>query len=76
MTAPPKPVRAMRARHDSRLACGHYVVHGSLIARVDGQWICGACRLGQLRELADIMSEPARPSGRGYTDSTDEGKQP
>ena len=71
MSAPTKGVRAMRSRRSGMLACGHFVQVGSLIARVDGQWICGPCRLGQLRELADIMSEPAQPSERGGTDNTD-----
>jgi len=65
MSAPTKAVRAMRARRSGLLACGHFVQVGSLIAKVDGRWICVTCRLGELRELADIMRTPAEPSERG-----------
>lgn len=37
--------RVRKARHTSRLACGHWVQVGQLIARRGGRWVCLECAL-------------------------------
>jgi hypothetical protein len=61
---PKKLIRAMSARRSSTLSCGHYVLAGALIVKVDGRWICAPCRLDSLRELEKTMTTPPQP-GRG-----------
>lgn len=38
-----KEIAARKARRSSVLYCGHYVLVGQLIIRVEGHWICKEC---------------------------------
>jgi hypothetical protein len=47
----------MRARRSSKLDCGHHVLTGAYIVKVDCRWVCLPCRLEQVRELAELRRE-------------------
>lgn len=55
-----KLIRAMSARRSSTLDCGHYVLVGALIVKVDGKWLCAPCRLEQVSAPAEPRREVAR----------------
>jgi hypothetical protein len=42
--------RVRKARRSSVLACGHYVLHGHLIANRGQGWICLDCAIKAMRE--------------------------
>jgi hypothetical protein len=60
-----KPVRSMKARRSSRVACGHYVHTGQvIISRGEGwrrAWICRDCALLEVAAIRETITEGKRP---------------
>lgn len=52
-----KLVRAMKARRSGPVSCGHWVLAGSPIVRVDDRWMCLPCRLERVRASAAVRQE-------------------
>jgi hypothetical protein len=50
-------VRVRKARRSSRVACGHYVNRGQLIASNDTGWICIDCALATIRAAYDVPTQ-------------------
>jgi hypothetical protein len=61
-------VRVRKARRTSRLACGHHVQRGQLIASPGrGRWVCIGCQLAAIRAANDV---PARQGGGAAQEGT------
>jgi hypothetical protein len=58
LAVPPAAVysrRVMKARRTGPVDCGHVVLTGQRIVRIDGSgWLCVPCVLAQIRHAADL----------------------
>jgi hypothetical protein len=59
-------VRVRKARRTSRLACGHHVQRGQLIASRDRAWICIGCAIAAIRAANDHPA-PGGAAQKGTT---------
>ena len=64
MSADPLPEVALvrKARRSSRVACGCYILTGSVIVKRRGQWSCLPCALRAIRAKSSAASPVAAPA--------------
>jgi hypothetical protein len=60
-------VRVMKARRPGRLACGHWVPLGHLIARQGQDWVCVECAITAIRAANDHPASQGGAAKEGTT---------